>query len=108
MPERGRGQMIRYRYANLQPPAPLVNVCVRCPKSGNQLDMQPAIIDPAADRTVLPAKMISDLGLVEDGHLYFQGFASKIVQLPVYLVELRLHDFAPIRLRVALGENESF
>lgn len=98
--------MIRYRYANLEPPGPLVNVGVRCPISGDQLDMQPAIIDPAADRTVLPGKTISALGLVEDGHLHFQGFTSEIVKLPVYLVELRLHDFPPVRLRAALGEHE--
>ena len=42
--------MIRYRYVNLQPPAPFVHLSVRCPTRGNQLDTQPAIIDPAADR----------------------------------------------------------
>jgi hypothetical protein len=101
-------QVIRYRYANLQPPGPLVNLTVRDPISGNQLDLQPAIIDPAADRTVLPGKTISALGLIEDGHLHFQGFTSEVVELPVFLVELRLHDFAPVRLRAALGEHEPF
>jgi hypothetical protein len=70
--------------------------------------MQPALIDPAADRTVLPGKTIDALGLVEDGHLHFQGFTSEIVKLPVFLVELRLHDFPPVRLRVAFGEREPF
>lgn len=50
--------MIRYRYANLEPPAPLVNISVRCPSSGNQADLQPAMLDPAADRTVCRRKSL--------------------------------------------------
>jgi hypothetical protein len=47
--------MIRYRYVtHLQPPAPFVNVTVRCPTTGTSVKDIPAQIDPAADRTVVP------------------------------------------------------
>lgn len=101
--------MIRYRYvAHVQPPAPFVNISLRCQATRKQLDNQPALIDPAADRTVLPGPSVRALGLVEDGRLQFQGFASEIVELPIFLVEIQLHDFAPLLVRAALGEHEPY
>jgi len=101
--------MIRYRYANhLAPPAPFVNVTIRCPQTGNcEIDL-PAQMDTAADRTIIPGSVARKLGLVEDGRLLFQGFAGDLVELPIYLVELRVHDLPPIALRAALGELEPY
>lgn len=99
--------MIRYRYVDrVKPPAPFVNLSLRCVASGIQVDGQPALIDPAADRTVIPGATVRALGLVEDGRLQFQGFAGEVVELPVFLVEIRLHDFSPTLIRAALGEHE--
>jgi Aspartyl protease len=101
--------MIRYRYVDhFQPPAPFVNVSLRCITLGNQLDSQPALVDTAADRTVLPAQIVETLGLVADGRASFQGFGGDIVELPLFLVELRLHDLPPIEVRVTHGEHEPF
>ena len=101
--------MIRYRYVDrLRPPAPFVNMSLRCAASGIQLDGQAALIDSAADRTVLPGPTVRALGLVEDGRLQFQGFGSEIVELPMFLVEVRVHDFPPLLIRAALGEREPF
>ena len=70
--------MVRYRYVDhLQPPAPFVNVSLHCQATGARLDNQPALVDSAADRTILPVPTIRGLGLVEDGRLQFQGFASR-------------------------------
>jgi hypothetical protein len=69
--------MIRYRYNDqVKPPAPFVSVFLRCPNSGAKVSNQPAQLDYAADRTVLPDGLITALGLVEDGRLLFQGFAG--------------------------------
>ncbi|HZZ78571.1 MAG TPA: hypothetical protein VFE62_08635 [Gemmataceae bacterium] len=101
--------MLRYRYVDsVRPPAPFVTLSLRCTTSGIHLDNQPAIIDPAADRTVLPGPIVRALGLIEDGHLRFQGFASEVVELPIFLVEMRLHDFPPMLVRAALGEHEPY
>ncbi len=101
--------MIRYRYADqLKPPAPFVNVSLRCPGTGTQLDALPALLDPAADRTVLPARIIESLGLVEDGRSLFQGFAGDIAELPTFLSEIQVHDLAPLLVRVVLGPSEPF
>lgn len=99
--------MIRYRYVNhLTPPAPFVNVTLRCLATGSQAPNLPAQLDSAADRTVLPGPIVAALALVEDGRLLFQGFAGGIVELPIFLVEVSVHDFPAVLVRAALGEHE--
>jgi hypothetical protein len=99
--------MIRYRYAqHLSPPAPFVYVTLRCPHTGRRTENVPALIDTAADRTVLPGLVVRSLGLVEDGRMLFQGFASEVIELPIFLVEVNVHDLPAVAVRAALGENE--
>jgi Aspartyl protease len=101
--------MIRYRYAQqMQPPAPFVHVAVRCLVTNQQTSPLPALVDSAADRTVLTKAVVDALGLVEDGRLLFQGFAGEVVELPIFLVEIRVHDFAPVLVRAVLGEYEPY
>ena len=101
--------MIRYRYSRqLDPPGPFVNVTLRCPTTGTTLANLPAQVDSAADRAVLPSAVVAALGLVEDGRALFQGFAGEIVELPLFLIEARMHDLQPILIRAALGESEQY
>lgn len=98
--------MIRYRYAHqLSPPAPFVSVTLRCPTTATRTVGLPAQLDSAADRTVLPGRVVEGLGLVEDGRALFQGFAGEVIELPVFLVEVQVHDFPPVLIRAALGEH---
>jgi hypothetical protein len=100
--------MIRYRYADqLNPPAPFIHVTLRCPATGSQVTDVAAQVDSAADRTVLPALIVTALGLVEDGRLLFQGFAGQVVELPIFLVEIKIHDWQPILTRAVVGHAES-
>jgi hypothetical protein len=99
--------MIHYRYAEqFTPPAPFVNVSVQCLATGSRAEKQPAQVDSAADRSVLPERLVEGLGLVEDGRLLFQGFAGQVVELPVFLVAIQVHDFPPVLVRAALGVGE--
>jgi hypothetical protein len=101
--------MIRYRYAHqLSPPAPFVSVTLRCPTTGKRAADLPAQLDVAADRTVLPGQMVEALGLVEDGRALFQGFAGEVIELPVFLIEVQVHDFLPVLTRAVLGEKEPY
>jgi predicted aspartyl protease len=101
--------MIRYRYAHqLSPPAPFVKVTLRCPTTGSRVIDLPAQLDIAADRTVLPGRVVEALGLVEDGRALFQGFAGEVIELPVFLVEVQIHDFPALMIRAALGEKEPY
>ena len=46
------------------------------------------------------------LGLVEDGRLHLQGFTGKVVELPVFLVDIHVHDLSAVTVRAVLGETE--
>lgn len=99
--------MIYYRYAQqLTPPAPFVNVGFQCLASDSRAEQQPAQVDSAADQAVLPQRLVEALGLVEDGRLLFQGNALEVVELPVFLVAVQVHDFPPVLVRAALGVAE--
>jgi hypothetical protein len=99
--------MISYRYVDdFNPPAPFVIITVRCPATGSQVPDLPAQVDSAADRTVLPGPLVTGLGLVEDGRLLFQGFEGEVVELPIFLVEVRVHNFPAVLVRAVLGARE--
>jgi hypothetical protein len=101
--------MIRYRFAEqLTPPAPFVKVSLRCQGTGRQMPNLPALLDTAADRTVLAGQTVEGLGLVEDGRLLFQGFSGDVVELAIFLVELQIHDLPSLSIRAVIGEREPY
>jgi hypothetical protein len=57
--------MMRYTYnRQVEPPAPFVHVSLNCLETGNSLDNLPALVDTAADRTVIPGGLVGRLALV--------------------------------------------
>lgn len=100
--------MIRYRYSDMVPPAPMVHVTLTCPKRGTSAAGVIAQIDTGADRTVLPGAVVEAMGLEVTGVERFQGFAGQIVELPVYVVDLGIHDLPPVRVEPVLGAVEKF
>jgi hypothetical protein len=50
--------------------------------------------------------VVEELGLVEDGRLLFRGFAGDVVELPIFLVEIQVHDLPAVAVRAVLGEHE--
>jgi len=38
--------------------------------------------------------------------LLCQGFAGEVVELPIFLVEISVHDLAAVAIRAAYGEKE--
>ena len=101
--------MIRYRYApELNPPAPFVRVSVRCSLKQDIIESCNAQIDTAADRTVLPQRIVQFLNLPERGVLQFQGFGGRVLNIPCYLVEISVHDLPPVEVMAILGESEPY
>ena len=67
--------MTRYGYnQQVDPPAPFVHVTLRCRETGTELADLPAQLDTAADRTVIPGKLVKQLGLVPLDELPVAGF----------------------------------
>ncbi len=101
--------MIRYAFlAQLDPPAPFVNVVLRNPATGTELRDLPAQLDTAADRTVLPESMVRSLDLPQVGTMKFGGFGGVMHTLPVYAVLLGLHDLPIQPFKVAAHTEESW
>lgn len=100
--------MVRYRYASqLTPPAPFVNLTLTCPGTSIRVENLPAQIDTAADRTILPKELVQDLELEEDGKFLFQGFTGEVVELPVFLIAVQIHDLPVVLVRAAMGVVET-
>jgi hypothetical protein len=101
--------MIRYAFlAQLDPPAPFVNVVLRNPVSGEEVRDVPAQLDCAADRTVLPESVVKTLRLPQVGTIKLGGFGGATYTLPVYFVHLGVHDLPVQSLKVASHAEESW
>ncbi|MGL4551712.1 MAG: hypothetical protein ACRC33_11025 [Gemmataceae bacterium] len=99
--------MIRYRYQEaLALPAPFVNVTLVHPATGATLPGVPAQIDPGADRTVLPPRLVEALELPHLMGRPVAGLGGEVGQLPVYGVRLGLHDLPTRHLNVYCCDGE--
>lgn len=88
--------MIRYSYnRQLSPPAPFIHVTLRCIETGKEVTQMPAQLDTAADRTVLPANAVDDLGLLPLDELPIGGFGGQVLLVPTYRVQLGIHQWPP-------------
>lgn len=101
--------MIRYGYnQQVNPPAPFVHVMVRCPESGASIDDLPAQLDSAADRSVIPGKLVVDLSLVPFDEVPVEGFGGQVIAVKTYRVELAIRGLQPILTEVLAHDGERF
>jgi predicted aspartyl protease len=101
--------MIRYQYnPRFSPPAPLVNVTLRNPETGKERADFPAQLDTAADRTVVPRRIVDDLGLVQMDELAISGVGGHISLMPTFGVLFRVHQFSFARLEILAHQEEPF
>lgn len=99
--------MIRYRYnQQVSPPAPFVHVTVRGPLGGRAVSDIPAQLDTAADLTVLPSRIVDELGLLEHDQIETLGFDGHVACLPTYLIQIQVHQFAPKAIEVLASRDE--
>lgn len=98
----------RYNYnQQMSPPAPFVHVTVTHPQTGTSRVDLPAQIDTAADLTVLPADVVSQLQLVPLDQLAIQGFGGQVSLVPTYVVEIAVRGLRPLLVKT-LGGTEPF
>jgi hypothetical protein len=95
--------MIRYRYLDaLDPPAPFVYISLTHPVTAAVLTDVPAQVDSAADRTVLPERLVQTLGLPQVGEIEIGGLGGSTRMIPVYAVPVSVHD-RPSRLLAVIS-----
>jgi hypothetical protein len=100
--------MIRYNHnTQFDPPAPLVLVTLRNPKTGQSVADQPAQIDHAADFTVLPLATVDLLHLVPLGEMGAMGLGQRVDIVTTFLVDIDLHGYVHARTKV-IASNEPY
>jgi predicted aspartyl protease len=98
---------ITTKYLNaLNPPAPFASVTVSVPDGSASVPDCAAQIDSAADWTVLPQRIVEQLGLEPVRAIELLGFAGTVTTLPVYLVKLALTSFQSVEVEVTAQADE--
>jgi predicted aspartyl protease len=101
--------MVRYLYIQqVAVPAPFVHVALRRPDGTTGVEEIPALVDSGADRTVIPAQYVGELGLVQMGQLAVAGFGGQITHSPTFLAEITIRKVKPVIVKVLANEGESY
>ena len=79
---------------------------LRCPNTDASAADLPAQLDSAADRSVIPGKLVVDLGLVPYDRLPAVGFGGQVFLLPTYRVELGIRGLQPVLTEVFAHDEE--
>jgi len=101
--------VVRYRYqSQLQPPAPFVYVSLRNPVTGQELRDQPAQLDTAADRTLLPDVAVQTLALPRIREISIGVAGGSVLSLPVYPVVVAIHDLTSQTIEAIASAGEQW
>jgi hypothetical protein len=101
--------MIRYQYVtDVSPPAPFVQVVLRNPTADSALSTTPAQIDSAADRTVIPGRMVDELQLASVRQIMVEGLGGNVHSLDAFIVLVQIHDLPALAVEVVAHVDESF
>jgi hypothetical protein len=82
------------------PPASFVYVTLRNPVSGAEAQNVAALLDSAADQTVVPDALALNLGLNQLGTIPIAGVCGIVQQMPSYAAQLRIHNLPMHNLEV--------
>jgi hypothetical protein len=99
--------------SSFKPPAPVADVTVSHPLSGLRRRALRGKLDSGADTTVLPERVVLQLGLTPRGHVWTRGFDGTYSRRSVFYVRLRVESFdlpsvrcvAADRTTVLVGRN---
>lgn len=101
--------MIRYQYVTqMSPPAPFVQLTCHNSEAGLSSNLLPAQVDSAADRTVIPARLIAELKLASVRQIMVEGFGGELHLTNTYLVTLQVHEVQEVLAEVIAHANERF
>jgi predicted aspartyl protease len=99
--------VIRCGYnAQFRPPAPLVHVTIRSPDGTREAVDLPAQLDTGSDRTVIPADVVSALGIGQLDQVTVAGLGGNLLVIPTFLVQLEVRQLSPLMVEVATSPNE--
>lgn len=101
--------MVRYNYTrSVEPPAPFVHVTLRCPVPDKIVSDVPALLDCAADRSVIPAAIVDQLELVQIDEVPIMGFGGHVVTAPSFLIEIALRQLPAVTVEAIADADEPY
>lgn len=101
--------MTRYIYnQQLVPPAPLVPVGVSNPQRTGEGVESPALLDTAADRTVIPQELVESLHLLTVRYLSVAGLGGRETRLPDFVIRLAVRQAPPLTIELVACPGEPF
>ncbi len=101
--------MVRYAYnRQVTPPAPFVHLLVRADQAESTGVEVPALIDTGADLTVIPGRLVDDLGLIPFDSVSAIGFGGQLLALPTYMVVVCIRGLNPITIKVLASYDEHY
>ena len=99
--------MTTYSYnRQVTPPAPYVHVAIQTPESELAVSDVPALLDSAADVTVVPARVVRQLHLSPLGEVAVTGFDGEVTIAVAYLVQLAIRQLGAELFKVLASEQE--
>ena len=99
---------MRYRYnRQLNPPAPFIHVHLGRPDGSLESRDIPAQLDTGADFTVLPTRLVEQLGLTPVGEVVLAGFGATSVVSITFLVSIRTRQSEPFLLEAPTSSDEA-
>jgi predicted aspartyl protease len=95
------------------PPAPVADVTVVHPTTGVNSGALRGKLDSGADVTVIPQRLVAELGMTPRGRIWTRGYDGTYAQRLIYYVRLTVESFdlltvrciAADRVDVLLGRN---
>ncbi|MCI0490231.1 MAG: retroviral-like aspartic protease family protein [Blastocatellia bacterium] len=99
--------------ASFNPPAPVADVTVAHPVTGDESGALRGKLDTGADITVIPERLVAQLSLTPKGQIWTRGYDGTYSQRPVYYVRMSVEGFLVASVRcivtprsnVLLGRN---
>src|SRR5205085_11950550 len=76
--------------SSFHPPAPVAEVTVTHPVTGAESGMLRGKLDTGADITVIPERVVAQLGLTPKGLLWTRGYDGTYSRRPVYYAQMRV------------------
>jgi hypothetical protein len=101
--------VIRYRYSmQVSPPAPFVYVTLQNPLTGAEMPNVPALLDSAADQTLIPDAFAQALGLTQLSIVTISGVGGIPQAMPSYAALLGIHNLPRQNLEVVGNPKETY
>src|SRR5262249_52413839 len=101
--------MIRYLYnRQCNPPAPFIHVTLRALDAPEEYVELPAQLDAAADRSVIPWRVVELLHLPQIDEIAVAGSGGPVARLPAFAVQVQPRGLHPVDAKSVASPDEPY